>query len=91
VAHVTESHPDRGNSSLIYLGPGRSGVYRISPQHLLKEVIEPLGFNVLIVTPGVGFHVPIPLSLAVILGTLMMAILVSAIAGKTAVKVPENI
>ena len=44
----------------------------------------------MLVTAG-GYHVPIPVSLAVIMGALMIAMLVSAIAWKSAVKVPENI
>lgn len=44
----------------------------------------------MLVTAG-GYHVPIPVSLAVILGVLMIAMLVSAIVGKTAVKVPESV
>lgn len=44
----------------------------------------------MLVTAG-GYHVPIPVSLAVVIGALIIAMSVSAFAGKPAVKVPENV
>jgi len=44
----------------------------------------------MLVTAG-GFHVPMPVSLTVVMGALIIAMSVSAFAGKSAVKVPENI